>query len=119
MTMSTDLVSSMHVACCPAECVLAPLLSVDAETLPDWTLLVLYLAEQYYYLDRGLPLPSATWAPYLQSLPKHPVGTVLDWPVEEVGAAVAIFCRMSTHHAAAIRHNPCRVDVQPVVRTSA
>jgi hypothetical protein len=80
----------MHAACCTAECVLAPLLPVDADTLPDWTLVVLYLAEQYYYLDRGLPLPKPTWAPYLQSLPKYPVGTVLDWPVEEVGTAVAV-----------------------------
>lgn len=68
----------------PAECVLAPLLPKDSAALTDWTLLVLYLAEQYYYIDRDLPLPSKTWAPYLQSLPRHPVGTILDWPTEEV-----------------------------------
>jgi hypothetical protein len=69
---------------CPAESVLAPLLLPDADQLPDWTLLVLYLAEQCYYLDRGLPLPKPAWGPYLQSLPKPPMGTVLDWPLDEV-----------------------------------
>jgi len=71
-------------SCAIAECVLSPLLPVDSDKLPDWTLLVLYLAEQCYYLNRGLPLPSSTWAPYLQALPKPPLGTVLDWPAEEV-----------------------------------
>jgi hypothetical protein len=68
----------------PAECVLAPLLPKDSETVTDWTLLVLHLAEQHYYMDRSLPLPQNTWAPYLQSLPRHPVGTILDWPANEV-----------------------------------
>lgn len=68
----------------PAESVLAPLLSEDTSKLPDWTLLVLFLAEQRHNLDRHLPV-SPTWQPYLQRLPGHPVGTILDWPAEEVG----------------------------------
>lgn len=71
---------------------LAPLLPADADQLPDWTLLVLYLAEQCYYLHRGLPLPSPSWAPYLQGLPQHPVGTVLDWQAEEVGDHACTQC---------------------------
>lgn len=68
----------------PAESVLAPLLPEDTSKLPDWTLLVLFLAEQRHNLDRHLPV-SPTWQPYLQRLPGHPVGTILDWPAEEVG----------------------------------
>jgi hypothetical protein len=87
-----------------AESVLAPLLPEDTSKLPDWTLLVLFLAEQRHNLDRGLPV-SATWQPYLQRLPGHPVGTILDWSAEEVGeealgwaAAVSSSICISHHH---------------------
>lgn len=74
-----------------AECVLAPLLLPDnAERLSDWPLLVLYLAEQHYYLARGLPCRSTAWSPYLKSLPQARVGTVLEWPLDEVSVIDAL-----------------------------
>eukprot|EP00775_Hariotina_reticulata_P013031 gene13031-13160_t len=78
-----------------AESALQPLLAQQGPRLPDWSLLVLFLAEQHYYLLQGAQhsnkgVGSASrWAAYICSLPRHPVGTVLDWKAGEVDQLLA------------------------------
>jgi hypothetical protein len=78
---------------CCSESALQPLLAQQGSRLPDWSLLVLFLAEQYYYFLQDTQHNSSSsngdacgsrWGPYIRSLPRHPVGTVLDWKAGEV-----------------------------------
>jgi hypothetical protein len=72
-----------------ADSVLAPLLAAEQDTRvrrEDWPPLLLFLAEQRYYLKHGFPAARDKWAPFARSLPQGPLGTVLDWPAAEVRA---------------------------------
>lgn len=73
--------------CCvvTTESCLVPLLQQQDSQLPDWSLLALFLAELRYHLDHNTDSSnSSRWGPYIQLLPKDPVGTVLDWTDGEV-----------------------------------